>query len=148
MAREFRFPVEVAWQGGRLTSARVDGKPAIGIATPPEFRGSNPDVWSPEDFFVAAAASCLTVSIVSIAEYEGLPLLSLSVGAEGVVGRPEGGGALRFTKIEQRVELETEVGSEAEAERIVKRAEETCLVAVSLALSVETTVVVHSPAAA
>ena len=51
-AKEFHFPVLVEWIGGRKTLARVDGKPSVEIAPPPEFRGTDPDVWSPEDFFV------------------------------------------------------------------------------------------------
>ena len=61
--REFRFPVDVRWEGGRLTSARVVGKAPLSIATPPEFRGTDPTAWSPEDAFVTAAASCLAVTI-------------------------------------------------------------------------------------
>ena len=54
--KEFRFPVEIGWDGGRRTTARVAGKPPLPIATPPEFRGSDPDRWSPEDAFVAAVS--------------------------------------------------------------------------------------------
>ena len=46
--KEFRFPVQVVWHAGRRTTARVDGKAPLRIATPPEFRGTDPDIWSPE----------------------------------------------------------------------------------------------------
>ena len=55
--KEFRFPVTIDWDGGRRTTAHVDGKPPLAIATPPEFRGTDPELWSPEDAFVAAAGS-------------------------------------------------------------------------------------------
>ena len=48
--------VEIAWEAGKRTVARVDGKPALPIATPPEFRGTDPHMWSPEDALVAAAS--------------------------------------------------------------------------------------------
>lgn len=54
MAREFRFPVQIDWQSGRRTIAHVDGKQPIHVATPPEFHGADPELWSPEDAFVAA----------------------------------------------------------------------------------------------
>ena len=57
--REFRFPVAISWDGARRTTARVAGKQPLPIATPPEFKGTDPDLWSPEDAFVAAAGSCL-----------------------------------------------------------------------------------------
>ena len=98
MAREFRFPVRIDWQGGRRTVARVEGKQPVQIATPPEFRGTDPDLWSPEDAFVAAAASCLAVTVAALAEHERLPLRELDVRAEGVVGRRDDGrfGFLRI----------------------------------------------------
>jgi organic hydroperoxide reductase OsmC/OhrA len=137
--KEFRFPVEVVWQAGRRTSARVAGKGPLQIATPPEFRGTDPDIWSPEDAFVAAAGSCLAVTIVALAEREQLPLRGLSVHADGVVGRrPD--GRFGFTRIGQAVELETEPGYEDAARALVARAHDSCLVTVSLDLPVETNV--------
>src|SRR6516165_7238500 len=84
--REFHFPVQVAWDEGHRTTARVGDKPPVPIATPPEFRGSDPELWSPEDALVVAAASCLTVTIAGLAEREHLPLRNVSVEADGVVG--------------------------------------------------------------
>lgn len=143
MAREFRFPVQVEWEGGRRTAARVDGKAPLAIATPPEFKGTDPHLWSPEDAFVAAAASCLAVTIAGLAEREELPVRALAVGADGVVGRRED-GTFGFSRIEQHVHLETDCGHEADARELIARAESGCLVAVSLYLPVETTVEVFT----
>jgi organic hydroperoxide reductase OsmC/OhrA len=145
--REFRFPVEVTWDGGRRTTARVDGKAPLRIATPPEFKGTDPDLWSPEDAFVAAASSCLAVTIAGLAMREGLPLRDLSVRADGVVGRrPD--GRFGFVRIEQAVRAATDPGHEEAARALIARAHETCLVAVSLDLPVETDVEVVAEAAA
>jgi peroxiredoxin-like protein len=142
--REFRFPVEIAWDGGRRTIARVDGKPLLAIATPPEFRGTDPQLWSPEDALVAAAGSCLAVTITALAEREQLPLLNLSIKADGVVGhRPD--GRFGFVRIEQTVEVETDSGYEDAARTLVTKAEDGCLVTASLDLPVQTTVNVRAP---
>jgi organic hydroperoxide reductase OsmC/OhrA len=142
--KEFRFPVQVVWHEGRLTSAQVHGKAALPIATPPEFRGANPEIWSPEDAFVAAAASCLAVTIAALAEHEQVPLRGLSVQAEGVVGRrPD--GRFGFVGIEQTVELTTDPGYEGTARAVVAKAEDSCLVTVSLDLPVDTAVEIHTP---
>jgi organic hydroperoxide reductase OsmC/OhrA len=137
--REFRFPVEVTWDGGRRTTARVDGKQPLRVSTPPEFKGTDPDLWSPEDAFVAAAGACLAVTIAALAEREQLVMHDLAVKADGVVGRrPD--GRFGFVRIEQAVRLATD-GQHAEAARaIVAKAHETCLVSVSLDLPVETSV--------
>jgi organic hydroperoxide reductase OsmC/OhrA len=141
--REFRFPVEVGWDGGRRTTARVEGKPAVRIATPPEFRGTDPELWSPEDAFVAAAGSCLAVTIAALAEREHLPLADLSIQADGVVGRRDD-GRFGFVRIEQTVELETDAGHEEAARALVARAEDGCLVTVSLDVPVQTTVQIRT----
>lgn len=137
--KEFSFPVEIAWDGGRRTTATVDGKQPLDIATPPEFRGTDPDVWSPEDAFVAAAASCLAVTIAALADADHVALHNLDVHSEGVVGRRDD-GKFGFVRMEQTVELTTDEASVAAARAVVDRAEETCLVSVSLALPVDTTV--------
>jgi organic hydroperoxide reductase OsmC/OhrA len=145
--KEFRFPVQVVWHEGRRTSARVDGKSPLRLATPPEFRGTDPDTWSPEDAFVAAAASCLAVTIAALAEHEQLPLRGLSVRSEGVVGRrPD--GRFGFVRIEQMVDLKTDHRFEGTARALVAKAEDSCLVTVSLDLPVDTTVEICTPAAA
>ena len=143
--KEFRFPVEVTWDGGRRTTARVNGKPPLPIATPPEFRGTDPDIWSPEDAFVAAACSCLAVTIAGLAEREQLPLRELSVHADGAVGRrPD--GRFGFVRIEQTVEFEIEAAHETAARALVAKAEDGCLVTASLDLPVVTTIAVRTPA--
>ena len=146
MAREFRFPVQIDWQAGRRTTAHVEGKQSMQIATPPEFKGTDPGLWSPEDAFVAAAGSCLAVTIAALAEREQLPLRELGVRAEGVVGRRDD-GRFGFLRIDQEVTLGTDDGYEDAARALVSKAEAGCLVAVSLDLPVETTVDVRVPLA-
>jgi organic hydroperoxide reductase OsmC/OhrA len=135
--KEFRFPVEIGWEGGRRTTARVDGKPPLAIATPPEFRGSDPELWSPEDAFVAAAGSCLAVTLAALAERERLTLHDLSVSAVGIVGRrPD--GRFGFVRIEQTVRLDVDAADQQTALMLAAEAEEGCLVTVSLDLPRET----------
>lgn len=137
--REFRFPVAITWDGARRTTASVEGKQPLPIATPPEFKGTDPDLWSPEDAFVAAAGSCLAVTIAALAEREQLPLQELSVQAEGVAGsRPD--GRFGFVRIEQTVGVSIDDEHEDAVRTVIAKAEETCLVAVSLALPVQTTI--------
>ena len=135
--KEFRFPVEIDWEGGRRTTARVEGKPPLAIATPPEFRGSDPGLWSPEDAFVAAAGSCLAVTLVALAERKQLTLHDVSVSAVGVVGRRPDGG-FGFVRIEQTVRLDIDAADQETALRLAAEAEEGCLVSASLDLPVET----------
>jgi organic hydroperoxide reductase OsmC/OhrA len=138
--KEFHFPVVVDWTGGRRVSARVEGKAPVEVAPPVAFSGDDASAWSPEDFFVAAAASCLAVTFTGIAERAGLEYDRLTVAADGVCGgRPD--GRFGFTSLSFRFELETNA-ERVRALELAERAEESCLVAASLDVPIETTIVV------
>jgi organic hydroperoxide reductase OsmC/OhrA len=140
--KEFHFPLTVEWTGGRRVAARVDGKSAVEIAPPPVFRGTDPAAWSPEDFLVAAAASCLAVTFTGLAARAGLTYSNLRVGADGVAGlRPD--GRFGFTRMELELEVETGPADEAQARELAEEAEANCLVAASLDLPVDTTIEVR-----
>ena len=141
--KEFNFPVSVEWLGDLRVATRVYGKNEIVISSPPEFRGTDATTWSPEDFFVAATTSCMAITLQGIAGQRGLPLHSLKVSGNGTVGTRED-GRFGFSRMTTLVEIETEPGYEEQARQIAREAEETCLVAVSLALPIETTVEVRT----
>ena len=140
--KEFHFPLSVEWIEGRRVAAHVDGKPGIEIATPPVFRGTDPTTWSPEDFFVAAAASCLAVTFAGLADRAGLAHSRLKVDGEGVVGARED-GSFGFTRLTLRLEVEVDPADAALARRVAEDADATCLVSVSLDLPVETAIEVR-----
>jgi organic hydroperoxide reductase OsmC/OhrA len=137
--KEFHFPVGVEWIGARRVAARVAGKQTIEITPPPEFRGTDPSTWSPEDFFVAAAGSCLAVTFTGLAARAGLAYERLTVDGDGVAGRRED-GHFGFTRLLLRFRVEVDPADEALARELARKAEDTCLVSASLALPVETVI--------
>jgi organic hydroperoxide reductase OsmC/OhrA len=142
--KEFHFPLAVEWIGERRVAAHVAGKPTIEITPPPVFRGSDPATWSPEDFFVAAAASCLAVTFTGLAARAGLTYTKLKVDGDGVAGI-RNDGRFGFTRLLLRLEVETDPGEEAQARQLAERAEQTCLVSASLDLPVESLIEVKRP---
>jgi len=139
--KEFHFPVAVEWTGGRRVRAQVEGKRPVDICPPIVFSGDDESTWSPEDFFVAAAASCFAVTFTGIAERAGLEYDRLAVDADGICGkRPDGG--FGFTSLWLRVELETAADPDR-ARELAERAEAACLVAESLDVPIATTIVVN-----
>lgn len=142
--KEFHFPLTVQWTGERRVTAQVEGKQAIEITPPPVFRGSDPSTWSPEDFFVAAAASCLAVTFTGLAAHAGLAYTSLRVDADGVAGM-RSDGRFGFTRLLLRLEVETDHADEARTRELAEKAEQTCLVSASLDLPVETSIEVKRP---
>ena len=141
-AKEFHFPLSIDWVGERRVQAQVEGKPAVEITPPPVFRGTDPSTWSPEDFFVAAAASCLAVTFTGLAERAGLAYSRLHVDADGVCGRRDD-GRFGFTRMQLRLQLNTDPADAAAARRLVEQAEASCLVSASLDLPVETLIEVN-----
>lgn len=144
--KEFHFPLSVEWLADRRVAAHVDGKPAIEIVPPPVFRGADPTAWSPEDFFVAATASCLAVTFTGLAARAGLLYTALRVDGDGVVGmRPD--RRFGFTRLQLRLEVETAPAATAQARRLAEEAEENCLVSASLDLPVDLVIEVRQPSA-
>jgi organic hydroperoxide reductase OsmC/OhrA len=144
--KDVRFPVSVEWVGGRRVHACVEGKPEVEVAPPPVFRGTDPSVWSPEDFFVAAAASCLAVTFTGLAERAGVRLGSLRVDADGTVGsRPD--EHYGFTGVHLHVRVVVAPIDTDLAYALVLQAEERCLVSASMALPVTVTVDVRASGA-
>ncbi len=142
--KEFHFPLTVEWIGERRVEARVEGKSTIEVTPPPVFRGTDPATWSPEDLFVAAAASCLAVTFTGLAARAGLSYSKLKVDADGIAGmRAE--RRFGFTRLLLHLEVETGRADEAQARQLAQKAEETCLVAASLDVPVETEIEVRRP---
>jgi organic hydroperoxide reductase OsmC/OhrA len=140
---DFRFPVEIAWPGGKRVIAAVPGKPSVEIATPPEFKGDFPDRWSPEDLLVAAVASCYAVTLIAITGRGEIPLHRLAISAEGAVGR-EGKEPFGFKTVHLRVAAATDSGREDDLRKAAERAEQGCLVSAALRIPIHLTIVVDT----
>jgi organic hydroperoxide reductase OsmC/OhrA len=142
--KEFHFPLTVEWLGDRSVAVRVEGKTAVEIRPPLVFGGSDPSAWSPEDLLVAAAASCLAVTFTGLAARAGLEYARLSVAGDGVAGR-RADGHFGFIGLRLQLSLETSTTEQAAARALAKQAEQSCLIAASLAVPVETEIEVTSP---
>jgi organic hydroperoxide reductase OsmC/OhrA len=137
--KAYRFPVSIEWRGGQLTSALAPGKPALEVATPPEFKGGIEGMWSPEELLVAAAGSCYAVTLVAIAARWELPLRELRVRGTGHV-EPRRDHRFGFVAIDLDVSVETDADAVAEVERAAARAKDLCLVSLALDTPVHVTV--------
>lgn len=140
IVKDFRFPVLVEVVEGRLTHATAAGKPALEVATPPEFAGGIAGVWSPEDLLVAAAASCYAVTLVAVAERSGVAISDLVVGGVGHVTR-RADGKVGFVAVELDAAFATEAGAEEKARRAALKAKDVCIV--TLALDVPVGLTLH-----
>ena len=138
-AKTHRFPVAVHWQGGRVTRACAFDRPDLRVATPPQFRGGVPGVWSPEELLVAAAASCFALTLAGVAERLEVPVLGLDVTGSGEVGGRDD-GRFGFVSLELVVRVETTQDALERAAEAVKAAEERCIVGVALDMPIRVAV--------
>lgn len=145
--KSFRFPVSVTWVGGRLVRADVPGKPSLEVATPPEFKGTDPDVWSPEDLLVGAAASCFTVTFLAVAERRGIPVHDVAVDGVGRMGLRED-GRLGFLRVDLTAHVVTAAGQEEAAVGAARDAERGCFVSQALSIEVRLETLVRVAATA
>ena len=141
--KEFHFPLAVRAARGRTVTVEIEGKRPLDVAPPPVFRGVDPEVWSPEDLFVAAAASCLAVTFTGLAERAGVAFESLEVGADGVAG-VRADGPFGFTHVLLELRVAAAPDDVERVRELAAQAEATCLVSASLALPVEVTVSVEA----
>lgn len=108
----------------------VENIPDLVVAPPAQFGGPG-DEWSPEDLFMASIASCFILSFRAIARASKLSWLSIECDSEGVLDRVE--GITQFTKVVTRATLLIPATESIEnAERLLHKAEKSCLVVNSL----------------
>ena len=122
----------VCASGGPQGSVAVEAErlPALETAAPAEFGGPG-DLWSPETLLVAAAADCFILSFRGVMRASKFEWESLACKADGVLDRVE--GKTRFTAFSLHASLRIpSTGDKQEAQRLLERAEQGCLITNSL----------------
>lgn len=147
MSEVHTYRTAARWTGNRSGQVEAEGvREPLPFSAPPEFQGE-PGRWSPETFFLAAANTCFLTTFVAIAEFSKLEFSAVEVSAEARLERVPGQG-YRFTDlvVQPLVTLEREADRE-KAQRLLEKAEKSCIVARALAtpLRVEATLRVEAP---
>ena len=115
-------------RSGIATAEEIE--PSIIFSAPPEFRGQA-GLWTPEHLFLAGVASCYVSTFSGMADVSNFEFLSLILEAEAMVGKDEKGWL--FTQVILRPRLKIAQDTDVErANRLLRKAEEACLVARSL----------------
>lgn len=112
---------------------RSPGLPELTTNAPAEYGGPG-DRWSPETLLVGTVADCYALTFRAIARASKLEWHKLTCAVEGTLEKVD--RTVRFTEITIDAALEAPAGSESRAERILHKAEETCLVTASLSATV------------
>jgi peroxiredoxin-like protein len=106
----------------------------ISFSAPAEFLGES-GVWTPEHFFVASIVTCYVSTFSGMADLSKFNFISLEVEAEGVLEK--GAEGWRFTEVKLRPTLKIAREEDRErANRLLEKAERSCLVARSISARV------------
>lgn len=136
------FKTTLIWRHGKTGVVHVEGRPEMGVATPPEFDGPE-GYWSPEDMFLASVNSCIMTTFLYFAERFAVSFESYESGVSGEVELL--GGKFAFTKIvvTPRIAIADESGMQ-KVQDAMSRSERYCLVSASVKtpIDVETQIVV------
>jgi peroxiredoxin-like protein len=112
------------------TEITAAGLPSLEVAPPAAFDGPG-DRWSPEDLLMASVASCFLFTLRAIAGASKVEFTSVACETEGILDRVEGG--LAFREIIVRATVTAPAGTNRDRlERLVRKAEEGCLITRSL----------------
>lgn len=124
------YHVKASGEPDQILDVSVENVAGIAVAPPAQFGGPG-DEWSPEDLFMASVASCFILSFKAIARASKLPWLSIECNSDGELDRLE--GKTQFTKIVTTATLLiADVDNIEKAERLLHKAEQSCLVLNSL----------------
>lgn len=126
------YEVNIDWtkdRRGRATSPILPQP--IEVATPPEFAGGEPWIWSPEHLFAAAVNSCLMTTFLAIAGNSKLEYLSFHSKAKAKLEKVEGKFLMSEIILAPVVNL-AEGQSEERALRVLEKAEANCLISNSI----------------
>ena len=128
-AHEFETSIE--WRGAKQGAVSAPGLPGMDVASPPVFGGVEA-TWTPEHLFVASANVCVMMTFLAMAEFSKLAVSGYRSDATGRLEKVPGEG-FQFTAIDvhPRIELERE-SDIARAERILQKAEASCLISKSM----------------
>ena len=129
------YKTSIEWSGGKKGEAKSNGKPALEVATPPEFGGPE-GVWTPEDLLTSAVESCIMASALFFIDRGGIALKSYRSKAVGHMEK--GPTGLVFSRIAVEVSLGLEDPAQADAaQKAVMQAEKSCPLSNTLNCPVE-----------
>jgi peroxiredoxin-like protein len=133
--KSFHFRDRLVWDVGRRADVLVEGKPAMQVSSPAEFKG-DPACWSPEDMLVSAADACLLMTFLAYSQREELELVKYESEADGVLELAD--GRYRFTEVTLRPRLTFRDEEDAEiAQMVLELAHRDCIVTNSISATVK-----------
>jgi organic hydroperoxide reductase OsmC/OhrA len=129
--KTYFYETEIEWTGAKDLKLSGGKQPAIAAGAPPEFHGREEN-WSPEHLFVASLNSCYVLTLMAIAEFSKVALVSCSSTAKGKLEKPPGSG-YQITEIVVKPKVVLKSADDlSRMPRILEKAKESCFVSNSI----------------
>ncbi len=132
METAHHYNVNINWENDRkgLMSSPVLNS-NIEVATPPEFPGGMPGIWSPEHLLVAAVNSCLMTTFLAISENSKLNFVKFESNADGKLEKVDGKYMISEIVLSPVLTIHNESDRDR-ALRILEKSEAACLISNSV----------------
>jgi peroxiredoxin-like protein len=130
------YEAEVEWTGDKNMNLVSGMRPAIGAGAPPEFKGREEN-WSPEHLFVASMNSCYALTLLAIAEFSKISVVSLTSKATGKLEKVSGGGYQITEIVVKPCIVIASADDMSRMARIVEKAKENCFVSNSIKTAIK-----------
>ena len=138
------YQVHVSANTANNLSVSVTDLPKLEVAPPANFGGPG-DIWSPEDLFMSSITSCFILSFKAIARAAKLDWVSIECHSEGTLERVN--GKTLFTTVVTQANLVVAAAESIEnAEKLLHKADQTCLVSNSITCEIKLECVVSNKA--
>ncbi|HLN88194.1 MAG TPA: OsmC family protein [Candidatus Limnocylindrales bacterium] len=125
------YATEIEWKGEKDLQVASGKLPAIAAGAPLEFKGSE-GVWAPEHLFVASLNSCYMLTLLAIAEFSKIAIVSFSSSAKGKLEKVAG-SSYQVTEIVVKPRVVIASATDlARMPRIFEKAKENCFVSNSI----------------
>ncbi|MDV7186746.1 OsmC family protein [Lutibacter sp. TH_r2] len=147
------YNVDINWTQDRkgtmcspeLNNNETQETNCIEVATPPEFPGGMPNIWTPEHLFTAAVSSCLMTTFLAIAGFSKLEFVSFKCGSKGILEKVDGKFVISEVLLFPEVVI-TDESKRDRAQRIIEKAEKACLISNSITskITMETKITIQN----
>jgi organic hydroperoxide reductase OsmC/OhrA len=131
MGERHEYRTAVRWDGQRRGTLTSPGLAEMAVATPPEFPGGHPGIWSPEHLYVASVEVCIMTTFLAIAENSKLAFSQYASSAEGILEKTDAGYRVTEITVCPRITIGDEAMRDRAA-RAIEKAEKACLISNSM----------------
>jgi organic hydroperoxide reductase OsmC/OhrA len=132
----FYYETEIEWTKEKEGRIKGPALPAVSVGPPPEFKGREGQ-WTPEHLFIASINTCFMLTLLAIADYSKLPLVSFSSAAKGRLEKVPGAGYQITEVVIRPMILLASVEDLGRIPRILEKAKENCFISSSIKSTVK-----------